>query len=93
MEKKYRLIDNNGLNARVASKMVGAFNKFPTNSILVTCNSRSADGKSILSLITLVARKGEELNISVSGEHAEEVFLTLEKTLATFNPPVVEIIQ
>ena len=92
MEKKYRLIDNNGLNARVASKMVGAFNKFPANKISVTCNNRSADGKSILSLITLVARKGEELNVSVSGEHAEDVFVMLEKTLATFNPPVVEIL-
>ena len=90
MEKKYRLIDNNGLNARLASKMVGAFNKFSANNIVVSCNSKTADGKSILSLITLVARKGEGLNVSVSGEHAEDVFLTLEKTLATFNPPVVE---
>lgn len=92
MEKNYRLIDNNGLNARIASKMVGTFNKFPANNVLITCNSRNADGKSILSLITLVARKGEELRISVSGDNAEDVFVALEKVLATFNPPVVEII-
>ena len=49
MEKNYKLIDNNGLNARVASKMVGTFNKFPSNEVIINCDSRSADGKSILS--------------------------------------------
>ena len=63
MEQKYRLVSPLGLNARVASLIVGVFNRFALNTITVHYNGESADGKSILSLITLVVKSGEEINI------------------------------
>ena len=52
MERKYRLIAPLGLNARVASLIVGVFNRFANNTITVHYNGEQADGKSILSLIS-----------------------------------------
>ena len=53
MEQKYKLVSPLGLNARVASLIVGVFNRFASNTINVYYNGEMADGKSILSLITL----------------------------------------
>ena len=77
MERKYRLIAPLGLNARVASLIVGVFNRFANNTITVHYNGEQADGKSILSLITLVVKSGEEITVEVDGNNSENVFTLL----------------
>ena len=66
MERKYKLVSPLGLNARIASLIVGVFNRFSNNDIVVRYNGENADGKSILSLITLVVKSQEELTSSSS---------------------------
>jgi len=90
MEQKYRLVSPLGLNARVASLIVGVFNRFALNTITVHYNGESADGKSILSLITLVVKSGEEINIEVEGKNEEAVFAMLEKLNDNSTTPIIE---
>lgn len=90
MERKYRLVSPLGLNARIASLIVGVFNRFASNTISVHYNGENADGKSILSLITLVVKSGEEIIVEVEGNNSEEVFTMLEKVSETSSTPIVE---
>ena len=90
MEQIYRLVSPLGLNARVASLIVGVFNRFALNTITVHYNGESADGKSILSLITLVVKSGEEINIEVEGKNEEAVFAMLEKLNDNSTTPIIE---
>ena len=90
MEQKYRLVSPLGLNARVASLIVGVFNRFALNKITVHYNGENADGKSILSLITLVVKSGEELTIEVEGNNPEDVFAMLEKVSENSSTPILE---
>ena len=66
MEQKYRLVSPLGLNARIASLMVGVFNRFANNDIVVHYNGEDADGKSILSLIETFSKAQTENFNSVS---------------------------
>lgn len=90
MERKYRLIAPLGLNARVASLIVGVFNRFAANTITVHYNGEQADGKSILSLITLVVKSGEEITVEVDGKNSEDVFALLEKVSDNSTTPIIE---
>ena len=90
MEQKYRLISPLGLNARIASLIVGVFNRFATNTISVHYNDEIADGKSILSLITLVVKTGEEIKVVVEGDNPEIVFTMLEKISEVSSTPILE---
>lgn len=90
MERKYKLVSPLGLNARIASLMVGVFNRFANNDIVVHYNGEDADGKSILSLITLVVKSQEELVVEVNGNNPEDVFALLEKTCDNLQRPIIE---
>ena len=90
MEQKYRLVSPLGLNARVASLIVGVFNRFANNQIIVRYNGEDADGKSILSLITLVVKSGAELIVEVNGDNPEAVYELLERTSANSQMPILE---
>ena len=90
MERKYKLVSPLGLNARIASLMVGVFNRFANNDIVVHYNGEDADGKSILSLITLVVKSQEELVVEVNGNNPEDVFALLEKICDNLQRPIIE---
>lgn len=90
MEVKYRLVSPLGLNARVASLLVGVFNRFANNETNVYYNGEVADGKSILSLITLVVKSGEELVIEVIGKNEATVFEVLDKVNENSETPILE---
>ena len=90
MEQKYKLVSPLGLNARVASLFVGVFNRFINNTITVHYNGEVADGKSILSLITLVVKSQEEIVVEVDGNNPEAVFAMLEKASDNSVTPIIE---
>lgn len=60
-----------GLHARPAALFVRAASKFDC-SIRVAKDDLSADGKSILGLMTLAAERGSKLEITASGEDANK---------------------
>jgi phosphocarrier protein HPr len=71
VEKKVIVTHKVGLHARPASVFVQAAAKFASN-ITVQCEDRTANAKSILTVLTLGAHKGTEITIAADGDDAEE---------------------
>ena len=71
------LIQNElGLHARAGTKFVQIASKFPCE-ITVTKASNEVNGKSILSLLTLMAPKGTTVTIRAKGDRADEAISAL----------------
>jgi phosphocarrier protein len=71
------LIQNDlGLHARAATKFVQAASKFPCE-INVVKGGTEVNGKSILSLLTLMAPKGTTITIKAKGERAADAVAVL----------------
>ena len=62
---KVEVINNAGLHARAASKLVELTSNY--SSDIQIGHDKMVDGKSILSLMMLAAVKGTELNVEVDG--------------------------
>ncbi len=69
-----------GLHARPASMFVKKATGFKSN-INVTCGERTANAKSILSVLTLGAHKGAEVKIEAQGEDADEALAALKQLI------------
>ena len=65
-----------GLHARPASVFVQTASKFKSD-ITVACEDRSANAKSILTVLTLGAHKGAVITISAEGEDADQAVAEL----------------
>ena len=63
--------DENGMHARPAGKLAAIAREFSAN-VTVRANQKEADGKRLLSLMTLGATKGASLHFSISGEDERE---------------------
>jgi phosphocarrier protein HPr len=66
-----------GLHARAAARFVQVANRFTARVTVVKDESR-VDGKSILGLLTLAARRGCSLRLFAEGEDAADVLAELE---------------
>lgn len=67
VEFKYVLKDKNGLHARPAGMLAGICKTFESD-IKVKAGGKEADGKRLLSLMTLGAKCGTELHFIINGK-------------------------
>lgn len=75
LEGQIKVINELGLHARAAAQLVRLAGKFQSKIILARTDSNViADAKSILSVLTLAASKGTELQINVEGEDEKKAF-------------------
>jgi phosphocarrier protein HPr len=65
-----------GLHARPASIFVQTAGRYKS-SVVVTCGERTADAKSIISVLGLGANQGASIEITAEGEDAREVLNAL----------------
>jgi phosphocarrier protein HPr len=65
-----------GLHARPADLLVRCANQFNAE-ILITKDSQPVDCKSILSILTLGATQGTELQVTARGQDAESAMLAI----------------
>jgi phosphocarrier protein len=70
MERTVTLGSKSGLHARPAAIFVQNAKGFQSQ-ITLTKNDKTANGKSILSVLTLGAEQGDQVVLKVSGEDAE----------------------
>ncbi|MCI7238755.1 MAG: HPr family phosphocarrier protein [Anaerococcus sp.] len=70
-EQKVTLTNEIGLHARPASIFIRQAVKFPCD-ITVVKAGRSYNAKSIMSVLSMSASKGDELNIRADGEEEKE---------------------
>lgn len=66
-----------GIHARPAADIAKLVGKHKSEVIL-EAGTKKANGKSVLMLTTLGAKKGTEVTLTVSGEDEEEVFAQLD---------------
>ncbi|MEY3017324.1 MAG: hypothetical protein RL336_459 [Pseudomonadota bacterium] len=79
IEREVTIINKLGLHARAASKFVQTCSSFSA-SVKVFKDGRSADGKSIMSVMMLAASQGTPLRIEFDGndeERAAEALIAL----------------
>ena len=70
--EKTILIQNElGLHARAGTKFVQCASKFPCEIVVIKAGNE-VNGKSILSLLTLMAPKGTPITIKAKGERAAD---------------------
>jgi len=73
-----RIVNSRGLHARASAKFVSAVSALPAGSdIKVAKGGNEAAGGSILGLMMLGAAKGDEVELIVSGEGAQNVLAGL----------------
>lgn len=74
------IINRLGLHARAAAQLVRLASGFQSKIKLIRSdNAVVADAKSILSVLTLAASKGVELEIEVEGEDEQAAFGAVQK--------------
>ncbi|MEL7449513.1 MAG: HPr family phosphocarrier protein [Pseudomonadota bacterium] len=77
---KAKIINERGLHVRPAARFVAVVSEFEA-SITVANGERSADGKSILGMMTLAARHGAELAIEIDGSDEVAMAQTLAQEM------------
>lgn len=65
--KKLMITNKLGLHARASVKLINLAGRFQSD-IWIRCGGQEADGKNILSVMSLGAAKGAEIELVVSGE-------------------------
>lgn len=75
---EYTIRDTLGIHARPAGMLVKEASKF-TAEIRVHCKGKEGDAKKILSLMSLAAKEGDRMEITVEGPDEETAAAVLEK--------------
>ncbi len=70
LAKELTVVNDLGLHARAAGKLVRVARRFEAE-IRVECDGRTADGKSIVGLLTLAASRGKALRVTAVGTDAK----------------------
>ena len=78
IERRTKIINTNGLHARPATRFAEVANKFNSEISVKTKNKEEVNGKSIIDLLTLGAKRGTELLITADGEDKEIALDALE---------------
>jgi len=72
--KTITIVNKRGLHARASAKFVGAVSALPDGThVRVAKDGNEAAGGSILGLMMLGAAKGDDVELIVSGNNAEDV--------------------
>jgi len=67
-----------GLHARAAALVVQTVNKFAAQ-VNLSRDGQTADGRSIMGVLTLAATQGSKIHVEASGDDAEKAIKALEK--------------
>ncbi len=82
MEKQVVVLNPHGLHARPAAKFVQAASSV-SEDVTVQKDGKSANAKSILSIMSLGVSKGDTVTISVAGDGGEDLLRSLEAVLVS----------
>jgi len=81
-EGRFQIVNNLGLHARAATKLVQLASKF-TCEVVVGRDGQTANGKSVMGVLLLCASKDTFLDVRVKGERADECVSAVGNLIAT----------
>ena len=76
--KKIEIKNKLGLHARAAALLVQTANRFSAQ-ISLSKDGQTADGRSIMGVLTLAATQGSKIQVEAVGEDAEQAVRAIEK--------------
>ncbi|HEY3167563.1 MAG TPA: HPr family phosphocarrier protein [Candidatus Binatia bacterium] len=76
--KKLEITNKLGLHARAAALLVQTVNRFSAQ-VTLSKDGQSADGRSIMGVLTLAATQGSNVQVEANGEDAERAVKVIEK--------------
>lgn len=76
----YTVTDTLGIHARPGGELVKVAKKY-TSSVSIECNGKKADGKRLIAVMSLGAKQGHVLSVSVEGADETEAAAALEEFL------------
>tara|TARA_B100000035_G_scaffold283981_1_gene266579 strand:- start:221 stop:490 length:270 start_codon:yes stop_codon:yes gene_type:complete len=76
--KELKIINNLGLHARAAAKVVSTANKFESKIMFVK-DDKNADARSIMKLLMLSASKGSCISVKIDGIDQNDAMSSIEK--------------
>lgn len=80
LTERVTIVNALGLHARAAAQLVHLANKFKSSIKIERGDNKSgADAKSILSVLTLAATKGTELQLTVDGADEEKAIAAVRE--------------
>ena len=77
IEKTLAIVNKLGLHARAATQLVQLANQFDAKIILEK-GDKQADASSVLGLMMLESHQGEQVNVIVEGDDAEDALAAIE---------------
>lgn len=80
IKKVFKIKNKYGLHARPAALLVKTTGKFKSH-IQIAKDGLTANGKSIMGIMTLVAESGSEIEITVDGEDKEEAMKAIAELI------------
>jgi phosphocarrier protein HPr len=78
---RFKIINQLGLHARAATKLVQLASKFPCE-VEVSREDQSANGKSVMGVLLLCGSKGTVIDVKAKGERAEECVAAIGELIA-----------
>jgi phosphocarrier protein len=85
--RKLEIKNKLGLHARAAAALVQTVNKFAAH-VTLSKDGQTADGRSIMGILTLAAPQGSKVQVEASGEDAEQAVRAIERLIdRKFNEP------
>jgi phosphocarrier protein len=79
---RFLIINQLGLHARAATKLVQLASKFPCE-VEVAREDQSANGKSVMGVLLLCGSKGSTLEVRARGEQAQECVAAIGELIAS----------
>ena len=76
--KKMEIKNKLGVHARAAALLVQTVNRFSAQ-VTVSKDGQTADGRSIMGVLTLAATQGSTIEVEAAGEDAEQAIKAIEK--------------
>lgn len=78
--KKIEIRNKLGLHARAAALLVQTVNKFSAQ-VSISKDGQTADGRSIMGVLTLAGTQGSKIQVEASGDDAEKAVRAIEKLI------------
>ena len=78
---RFTIVNQLGLHARAATKLVQLASKFPCD-VEVAREDQSANGKSVMGVLLLCGSKGTVIEVRARGERAEECVEAIGELIA-----------
>lgn len=78
--KKIEIKNKLGLHARAAALLVQTVNKFSAQ-VNFSKDGQTADGRSIMGVLTLAASQGSKIQVEATGEEAEQAVRAIERLI------------